>query len=137
MAVDVRRSGAIQPMRMFRDSSETTLIRWYKCLPGADVLPFATPFNAASIWSSREWEPNQPLGEATRWGTPTKDDLVNKPPGKKYCGEPDWFTHGIPAANREDEPCDCACQDNKCILLLQGGDVLLLQGGGCVETIQD
>jgi hypothetical protein len=107
MAVDIRRSGSRQAMRIFRGSTDTTPVRWYRCLPTADTLPFPTAIDAASIWESREWSKNRPIGEATRWGTATIDDVMGKPPGKRPCGNPAWFVLGVPPAFRDSRDCRC------------------------------
>lgn len=132
----MRRSGARQAYRIFAGSDDTVTIRWVKCLPGAKPLPFPCSINAASIWDSNLWTPQQPIGEAVKWGTPTKDDFTHHAPGQHWCGEPEWFLTGIPPEHRHDAPCDCQLQPGKCITWLQdGGDLLQLQGG-CIETLQ-
>lgn len=85
-------------MRLFRNSDKLTPVRWYRCPPDAEDIPYLHPFG------SHNWfdEPaSLPVGEPAKGGRwdPGADELGMA--GERFCGtKEDWENGGERGASR-------------------------------------
>jgi hypothetical protein len=95
MVVDFLRMASTETVRFYRDSEEMQRVRWYRALPGAQALPFATAFGS-HVWDDARRKLNPDVGQqqGPREWAPT--DYLWAPPGDHYHGPADWFLSGIP-----------------------------------------
>lgn len=106
MIVDYLRTGRRQWARLYRDRPDVlTRIRWYKALPGAQLLPIPHTFGFNVYDDPVRFENATAPGflEAIDHFT---HGLNHGQAGTHYHGQADWFLHGAPfGAVNPDGPC--------------------------------
>jgi hypothetical protein len=130
--MDYLRSGYKGIIKPYAMSDDTIAIRWYRAAPGAKEFPLPTAF-VSSVWEDDRYS-HTVVGEVLRTREWRSTKLPGgAPPGQEFHGDPDWWLHGIPAAHRHDTPPNCYSPD-WCLLLEQGGELLLESLTGCIQV---
>lgn len=96
MVMDHVKSFGLMRCRIFADSDEEILVRWYPARPDAKVFPGWHAFGHPA-WEDAEGR-DQFVGpgmilEGQEW----RGSTYPAPPGQHWHGELDWFEHGLPS----------------------------------------
>jgi hypothetical protein len=131
--MDILRSGYAVPMRLFQDSDDTVMIRWYKVDDDTPVFP-GEHATGSAVYEDDYGLGDPPIGEVSRLHSWRPTNLPH-PPGNHIDGDTSWFLDGIPAARRSDPPAMCMPPRPGSFLLLQeDGDELRLEvDNGSIE----
>lgn len=136
MAMDALRVAYAVPMKLYRDSDDTVMIRWYPCRPGAKLFPHRHAMGSL-YWDTYREAGGFPLGEVTlnRAERPWRSNrFPDAPAGQEFHGDPDWFLHGAPVDAPRFPPCGPPPPpDTWCILKEDGGELLKEDLTGCIE----
>lgn len=91
--MDQIRSCGLSRVRLFRDSEETTLIRWFPAAPGAKVFP---DFHAFGYPRFEEFPDEFDGAGVFAEGQVWRGNTYPAPPGLHFHGELEWFKTGVP-----------------------------------------
>lgn len=100
MVMDQLRSCGLSRVRLFANSDEETLIRWYPAAPGA------LPFPAFHAFGYPVWEeyPDEFTGPGVFLaGQEWRGNRYPALPGQHFHGDLEWFQKGMPVAERTSE----------------------------------
>jgi len=109
-------------VRLFRDSDQEAVVRWFYAPEGAKLFPEWHLFGS-EVWNVDHTQPDPPIGER-RGKKPWSNGVNPGYVGQCFRGERDWYSAGVPAAAL-DEP--VAPMDPCCRVTRPGG--VALDGG--------